>query len=90
VHVTDLAQAHVDALTYLRGGGKSLTCNVGYGRGYSVLDVINVVKRVASVDFNVTVRERRLGDPAILVGPNLPRQHAKARCRVRSTASLRG
>ncbi|MEH2557407.1 UDP-glucose 4-epimerase [Bradyrhizobium algeriense] len=70
VHVTDLAQAHVDALTYLRSGGESLTCNVGYGRGYSVLDVIDVVKRVCRVDFDVRTRERRPGDPAILVASN--------------------
>ncbi len=68
VHVTDLAQAHVDALTYLRSGGTSLTCNVGYGRGYSVLDVIDVVKRVCRVDFDVRTRERRPGDPACPCG----------------------
>ena len=70
VHVTDLARAHVDALTYLQSGGESLTCNVGYGRGYSVLDVIDVVKHVCRVDFDVRMRERRPGDPAILVASN--------------------
>jgi UDP-glucose 4-epimerase len=70
VHVTDLAQAHLDALLYLRSGGESLTCNVGYGRGYSVLEVVDVVKRVSGVDFEVRIRGRRPGDPAILVASN--------------------
>src|SRR5437016_6313825 len=47
IHVGDLAQAHLDALAHLRRGGASATCNCGYGRGFSVLDVIETVKRVA-------------------------------------------
>jgi UDP-glucose 4-epimerase len=70
VHVSDLAGAHLDALRYLRSGGESLACNVGYGRGYSVLDVIDVVKRVSGVDFDVRIRDRRPGDPAVLVASN--------------------
>lgn len=70
VHVSDLAQAHLDALRYLREGGESTISNVGYGRGYSVLEVIEAVKRVSGVDFPVSLRERRAGDPAILVASN--------------------
>jgi UDP-glucose 4-epimerase len=70
VHVSDLAQAHLDALRYLREGGDSTVSNVGYGRGYSVLEVIDAVKRVSGVDFPVRIRERRAGDPAILVASN--------------------
>jgi UDP-glucose 4-epimerase len=70
IQVTDLARAHVDALRYLRAGGGNLTCNVGYARGYSVLDVIDVVKRVSGVDFPVRKSGRRPGDPAAIVAAN--------------------
>ncbi|NVN87196.1 MAG: UDP-glucose 4-epimerase GalE [Rhodopseudomonas sp.] len=70
VHVSDLAQAHLDALNYLRGGGPSLTCNLGDATGYSVLEVIDVVKRVSGVDFDVRLKPRRAGDPATLVASN--------------------
>jgi UDP-glucose 4-epimerase len=67
IQVTDLAKAHVAALEHLRRGGQSLTLNCGYGRGYSVLEVIEVVKRVSGVDFEVRLSPRRPGDPAALV-----------------------
>jgi UDP-glucose 4-epimerase len=67
IHVSDLAQAHLDALQYLRGGGASVTANCGYGRGYSVREVIDSVKRVSGVDFRVDFAPRRAGDPAQIV-----------------------
>jgi len=67
IHVCDLVRAHADALAYLRGGGASVTLNCGYGRGFSVLDVIKTVKRVSGVDFKVEFAERRPGDPAQIV-----------------------
>jgi UDP-glucose 4-epimerase len=67
IHVTDLARAHSDALAYLRGGGASLTLNCGYGHGFSVLDVIDTVRRVSGVDFKVEFAGRRPGDPAQIV-----------------------
>jgi len=67
IHVSDLARAHLDALAHLRGGGASLTLNCGYGRGFSVLEVIDTVKRVSGVDFKVTFTDRRPGDPARIV-----------------------
>jgi len=70
VHVTDLAQAHLDALRYLRGGAPSITCNIGYANGYSVLEVIDVVKRVSGADFDVRLKGRRAGDPAALIAAN--------------------
>ena len=70
IHVTDLSRAHLDALRHLRGGGDSLVCNVGYQRGYSVLEVIDVVKKVSGVDFPVTLVGRRPGDPAAIVASN--------------------
>ncbi|MGL4974478.1 MAG: NAD-dependent epimerase/dehydratase family protein, partial [Bosea sp. (in: a-proteobacteria)] len=67
IHVTDLARAHVAALEHLRNGGASTTLNCGYGRGYSVKQVIDVVKKVSGVDFPVKISARRDGDPASLV-----------------------
>ncbi len=66
-HVGDLAAAHSDALRYLRDGGESLTLNCGYGRGFSVLEVIDAVKRASGVDFRVDFAARRPGDPARIV-----------------------
>jgi UDP-glucose 4-epimerase len=67
IHVADLARAHSDALRHIRSGGTSLTLNCGYGHGFSVLDVIETVKRVSGVDFEVEYAPRRPGDPAQLV-----------------------
>lgn len=67
IQVTDLAEAHRVALDHLRAGGESLTLNCGYGRGYSVLDVIEVVKRISGRDFEVRLCPRRAGDPAQIV-----------------------
>ncbi|EJW10236.1 UDP-glucose 4-epimerase [Rhodovulum sp. PH10] len=67
IHVADLIAAHMDALRHLRGGGASATLNCGYGHGFSVLEVIETVKRVAGVDFPVELAPRRPGDPAAIV-----------------------
>ena len=67
IHVTDLVRAHSAALQYLRTGGKSQVLNCGYGRGFSVLEVIDAVKKVSPTNFEVRNRERRPGDPAALV-----------------------
>jgi UDP-glucose 4-epimerase len=62
VHVSDLAQAHRAALSYLRGGGASVTLNCGYGRGYSVKEAIEAVRRVSGRNFAVQYAPRRSGD----------------------------
>jgi len=67
IHVSDLIDAHMAALSHLRAGGASATFNCGYGRGFSVLQVIDVVKRVSGVDFKVTIAGRREGDPPAIV-----------------------
>ena len=67
IHVCDLVRAHSDALAYLRGGGESTTLNCGYGRGFSVREVIDTVKQVSGVDFKVEFAGRRAGDPANIV-----------------------
>jgi UDP-glucose 4-epimerase len=67
IHVSDLTNAHLAALEYLRQGGESQVMNCGYGRGFSVLEVIDAVKRAANSDFAVRIGPRRPGDPAALV-----------------------
>jgi UDP-glucose 4-epimerase len=67
IHVSDLVRAHSDALRYLRAGGASLTLNCGYGHGFSVREVIEMVKRVSGVDFKVEVAPRRPGDSAQII-----------------------
>jgi UDP-glucose 4-epimerase len=67
IQVSDLVAAHLMALDYLRKGGESLICNCGYGRGVSVLEVVDAVKQVSGADFKVRISGRRPGDPASLV-----------------------
>jgi UDP-glucose 4-epimerase len=68
IHVTDLADAHLRALDYLKKGGESTCMNLGNCTGNSVLEVIEAAKKVTSKDIAVLLDERRDGDPAILVG----------------------
>jgi UDP-glucose 4-epimerase len=67
IHVTDLVDAHCDALRYLRADGPSLTLNCGYGHGFSVREVIETVGRISGVDIAVENAGRREGDPAQIV-----------------------
>jgi len=67
IHVSDLANAHCMALDYLRDQGTSTVFNCGYGEGFSVLDVIKAVKKVSGINFPVTIADRRVGDPAVLI-----------------------
>lgn len=67
IHVEDLAAAHLHALDYLRGGGASETLNCGYGRGYSVREVIDAVARISGAPLRVVEHPRRAGDPPMLI-----------------------
>ena len=67
IHVTDLTRAHLAALRHLRAGGASDVFNCGYGRGYSVLEVIDAVKRASGRSFDVRLGPRRPGDPAVVI-----------------------
>ena len=62
IHVSDLVNAHYTALGFLRDGGRKFTANCGYSKGYSVLEVLEAVKRVSGNDFPVIFDERREGD----------------------------
>lgn len=70
IHVEDLASAHVMALDYMARGGESQVLNCGYGRGFTVREVIDVVKRLSGVDFPVAETGRRAGDPGALMADN--------------------
>ncbi|NOZ10866.1 MAG: UDP-glucose 4-epimerase GalE [Gammaproteobacteria bacterium] len=67
IHVEDLASAHLAALDYLAVDGKSEILNCGYGRGFSVSEVLNQVRQVSGIDLPVTIGPRRAGDPPALV-----------------------
>lgn len=67
IHVTDLVAAHMAALKHLEGGGGSDVFNCGYSSGYSVLEVIEAVKRAAGGPFPVTLAPRRPGDAEAIV-----------------------
>jgi UDP-glucose 4-epimerase len=66
----DLALAHIKALEYLVNNNPSDSFNCGYGHGYSVFEVIEMVKKISGVDFKVNIAPRRAGDPAQLVANN--------------------
>lgn len=70
IHVEDLAAAHLKALDYLVEGGRSQVLNCGYGHGFSVREVLNTVRAVSAVDFDIHGGDRRAGDPARLVADN--------------------
>ncbi len=67
IHVEDLATAHVNALSYLRDGGKSLLANCGYGHGYSVREVVSSVEKIAGIKLTLREEPRRAGDPPALI-----------------------
>ena len=67
IHIADLISAHLVALDRLAGGAESFTANCGYGRGFSVLEVIDAVKRVSNASFEVKLEGRRPGDAAEVV-----------------------
>ena len=85
VQVNDLARAHLAALDHLRGGGDSTVMNCGYGHGSSVLEVIEVVKRVSGVDFEVRLRPRRPGRSRDARREGRPHPGTSAGCRATTT-----
>jgi UDP-glucose 4-epimerase len=70
IHVEDLAAAHLSALEYLKVGNSSDIFNCGYGKGYSVREVIDTMKKVSGIDFTTKELARRPGDPPILIADN--------------------
>ena len=70
IHVSDLIEAHINAIDYLKEGGSSDVFNCGYGKGYSVHEVLNAVKKVSGKDFKIKILNKRLGDPISLIANN--------------------
>jgi UDP-glucose 4-epimerase len=66
IHVDDLASAHIKAIDYLEDNQSDIF-NLGYGKGFSVKEVIETMKKVTEVEFEVEVSSRRAGDPALLI-----------------------
>ena len=71
IHVTDLSDAHILALEYLKRGGESRAFNLGNGSGFSVREVIETAERVTGRKIAVREVPRRAGDPPVLVGSNV-------------------
>ncbi len=67
IHVSDLASAHLSALDYLRKGGDSTLVNCGYGKGFSVREVIDTTARLNGEPLKVEEQPRRAGDPPALI-----------------------
>ncbi len=70
IHVTDLIEAHILLLSKMIKSNKSFVFNCGYGKGYSVQEVINSVKKISNNDFKTVISQKRKGDPDILVADN--------------------
>jgi UDP-glucose 4-epimerase len=74
IHVEDLTDAHIKALDYLATGGRSLACNVGTGKGTSVLEVLDIAEQVSGRKVPHVITQRRPGDPtAVFADPTLVR-----------------
>lgn len=70
IHVNDLANAHRVALDHLSSGGESGVFNLGNGNGFSVREIVDVVRSISGSDFKVAEEDRRPGDPPVLVASN--------------------
>lgn len=68
IHVTDLADAHIKALEFLKKENRSDSFNLGNSRGYTVREVINTVMKLSGTNFSVIETSRRTGDPVELIG----------------------
>ncbi len=67
IHVSDLAAAHVAALEFMEAGGEAGVVNCGYGRGHTVLEVVDALERLIGAPIATRFRERRAGDIASAV-----------------------
>ncbi len=70
IHVSDLAQAHIDVFDYLQNEGNSEIFNVGYGRGFSVLEVVKAIEEVSGCKIPLKFEPRRAGDCAKIISSN--------------------
>ena len=70
VHVLDIAKAHIKALEYILKSSKSLSINLGSGKGFSVIEIIKFIESISKKDLKYKKAEKRFGDPAKLVASN--------------------
>lgn len=70
IHVTDLADVHIKSMEYLISTNKSDSFNIGNGNGYSVKEVIDVIRKISKRNVKVIETERREGDPPVLISSN--------------------
>ncbi len=70
IHVQDLASAHILAINKLKESNKSDSFNLGTGKGYSNLEVLEMIKKVSGIDFKIKIDIRRHGDPPIIYADN--------------------
>ncbi len=70
IHVSDLASAHIKALEYVFKNKKSNFFNVGTGDGYSNKEIVDMIKKVSGMDFEVEIGKRRDGDPDAIFADN--------------------
>ena len=67
IHVSDLADAHLKALDYLKHENQDLVINLGTSNGLSVLEIMQIAREVSGKEFNYTLGPRRAGDPAVVL-----------------------
>jgi len=67
IHVSDLADAHLKALDYLKHENQDLVINLGTSNGLSVLEIMQIAREVSGQEFNYTLGPRRAGDPAVVL-----------------------
>ena len=67
IHVSDLADAHLRALSFLEEQDEDLVLNLGTSKGISVLEILDVAKKVSGMDLPVILSDRRPGDPAVVL-----------------------
>lgn len=71
IHVEDLIQAHLLALSYLKNGGESDVFNLGSSHGFSVKEIIQTAEQITCKAINVQLGDRRPGDPSVLIASSL-------------------
>ena len=67
VHVSDLADAHLRALDYLKRENQDLVVNLGTSKGLSVLEIMQIAREVSGAEFKYALGPRRAGDPAVVL-----------------------
>jgi len=75
IHIEDLIDAHIKALSYLLDGGQSDIFNLGSGHGYSVREIIEAAKKVTGLPIKTKEEKRRAGDPAKLIASSAKANH---------------